>query len=492
MTSDMMKKIILVFVASVISMMPMFAQTLADGQVEAQNVHFQKNTDGVSVDFDLDMTNLTLSGNKGLVFIPKIVSATDTLSLTAIEIYGRLRDLYWQRNEKTATDSPALVCRRHNGTEQVEHYSYSGDFQPWMKNSWLEIVKQDCGCAQKLSPEDGDAVKSEGIDNGAEPQVEPEPEPETNIADLPWKFAYAKPAPEEVKQRAESGSARLNFEVDKYYIRPDFGNNSAELEKIRQTIDLVRNDEDVKLTGISLHGYASPDGPYSHNADLAKNRTLALEKYLESYYRALDKSIFSSDSTPEDWDGFREYMDTCDCGARLAILKIIDDENMTPDEKDWTIMMRYTTFYRKVVIPVIYPSLRRTDYSVTYDVRNFNLEEAKRILRERPQKLSLNEMYAVADTYLEGSEEYNEVFETAVRMFPESEPANVNAACIALEKNDMKSAAKYLANAGDSDEAKNARGVYAAKNGDKDAAVELFREASHLQAAQENLEMLLK
>ena len=159
---------------------------------------------------------------------------------------------------------------------------------------------------------------------------------------------------------------------------------------------------------------------------------------------------------------------------------------MTPDEKDWTIMMRYTTFYKNVVLQVAYPSLRRTDYKVTYDVRNFSLEEARRIIRERPQKLSLNEMFLVANSYEEGSDDFNNVFDVAVRMFPESEIANVNAACVALENGNMKDAARFLANAGDLPEAKNARGVFAAMNGDIEAASELFAQASSLEAARNN------
>lgn len=241
----------------------------------------------------------------------------------------------------------------------------------------------------------------------------------------------------------------------------------------------------MKLTGIYLHGYASPDGPYAHNAELAKNRTRALEKYLENYYNELNSSLFSVNSTPEDWNGFREFADTCGFPGRWDVLNIIDS-NMTPDEKDWTLMMRYTTFYKNVVLPVAYPSLRRTDYKVTYDVRNFSLEEARKIIRERPQKLSLNEMYLVANSYVEGSDDFNNVFDVAVRMFPESEIANVNAACVALENGNMKDAARFLANAGDSPEAKNARGVFAAMNGDNEAALELFSQASSLQAARNN------
>ena len=471
-----MKKIFAILAVVISTSVTLSAQTLANGQVEAQNVNIQKISGTVSVNFDLDLSDLSLSANRGLVLTPIIAGISDTLRLPAIEILGRLRHLYWQRNGATATQNPVIVARRHNGDLQVEHYAYKVPYQPWMKGSRLVIEQADCKCAQRLGTE-ALAVTSDEL----EPEVENTPVEEPVV----WEFAYIKPQPEAVKQRAEEGTARLNFEVNKYDIRSDFGNNAAELKKIRETIDLVKNDSDVSLTGIYLHGYASPDGPYAHNAELAKNRTSALEKYLENYYGELNNSLFTMDSTPEDWKGFREFADTCGFSGRWDVLNIIDSD-MTPDEKDWTLMMRYTTFYKNVVLPVAYPSLRRTDYKVTYDVRNFSLEEARRIIRERPQKLSLNEMYLVANSYEEGSDDFNRVFDIAVRMFPESEIANVNAACVALENGNMKDAAMFLANAGDSPEAKNARGIFAAMNGDKEAALELFSQASSLEAARNN------
>ena len=50
-----------------------------------------------------------------------------------------------------------------------------------------------------------------------------------------------------------------------------------------------------------------------------------------------------------------------------------------------------------------YPGLRHSDYTVRYVVRGFNVEEAKQIIKTRPQQLSLQEMYLVAQTYAKGS-----------------------------------------------------------------------------------------
>ena len=88
-------------------------------------------------------------------------------------------------------------------------------------------------------------------------------------------------------------------------------------------------------------------------------------------------------------------------------------------------------------------ALRRTDYTLEYDVKAFNLEEARRVINTRPQKLSLQEMYMVANSYPKGSEEYNNVFDTAVKMFPEDKLANLNAALAAIDRGDKVSAEKY-------------------------------------------------
>ena len=50
----------------------------------------------------------------------------------------------------------------------------------------------------------------------------------------------------------------------------------------------------------------------------------------------------------------------------------------------------------------IFPSLRVAICKVSYDIKNFNLEEAKEVIKRRPQNLSLNEMFMVANTYPKG------------------------------------------------------------------------------------------
>lgn len=117
-----------------------------------------------------------------------------------------------------------------------------------------------------------------------------------------------------------------------------------------------------------------------------------------------------------------------------------------------------------------FPALRHSDYVVAYTVRGFDVEEARKLIWKEPQKLSLQEMYAVAQTYGTGSKEYNEVFETAVRLFPDDEAANLNAANAAMQRGDTAGAARYLEKAGEGASAEYARGILAALRGEYDAA----------------------
>lgn len=69
------------------------------------------------------------------------------------------------------------------------------------------------------------------------------------------------------------------------------------------------------------------------------------------------------------------------------------------------------------------------------------------------------------------------MFAIAVRMFPDDETANLNAANTAMELGDLKNAGRYLAKSGMRVEVIYARAIFAALNHDYDMAKKLFSEA---------------
>lgn len=447
-------------------------QGVAGGQVRVENKQFRKVGDKVKVAMDIRLDDLKLKSNRGLMLVPMMVNGEDTLRMQAVEVLGRKRYIYWQRNGATMTENPLVVERRHNGEQQTVTYKTEVSYEDWMTNSSLVLAEDNCGCTQSLL---GNALTSDGG--------------EALLG--PWKcaYAYVEPDPEPVKERHESGVARLNFHLDKYDIVPSLGNNRAELDSIRRTIDKVRDDADVKITSIELHGYASPDGNYYHNADLARNRIRALYLYLRDMYNLPD-GLYRNNTTPEDWEGAIAQARKSDLIKKDEVLRIMESE-MHPDQKEAQLRLKTPADYR-FLVDNVFPGLRRTEYIVNYDVRNFNLEEARKLINTRPQKLSLKEMYVVANSYERGSEEYKHAYDVAVAMFPNDETANVNAAYVALDGGDLGRAERYLKRAGNTPQAENARGALEVLRGNFDKARPHFQKAADagLQEAVENLREL--
>lgn len=410
---------------------------LAGGKILIDSVLTQKKSDSLKVAFRLHLDSLQLKSEQQLVFTP-LIAGEDTIALNPIIINGKNQNIRYLRKSSKQKNSQALVVRRRNDTEQQVLFSQTLPYRKWMKAFNLSMTEDLCGCGNL---QDQDTTQMATI------------QPTPRIC----RDHYVKPKAEAIKVRAEKGEAYLSFKLNKSDILADFRENASELRKITSTIDLVKNDKDVSITNIDIHGYASPDGPYDNNKRLANNRAAALRNYVSNLY-TIDNKLFTYHATPEDWEGFKEKVEASNLAEKTAILAIAN-ASLTPDAKDQKIKKLYPVSYR-YIINEIYPRLRHSDYTVTYTVRPFDIEEAKVILKTKPQQLSLQEMYLVAQTYEPGSPEFNEVFDIAVRLFPDDETANLNAACTDLQKGDLVTAEKHLAKAGNSNEAERIRKIY--------------------------------
>lgn len=410
---------------------------LAGGKILIDSVLTQKKSDSLKVAFRLHLDSLQLKSEQQLVFTP-LIAGEDTIALNPIIINGKNQNIKYLRKSSKLKNSQALVVRRRNDTEQQVLFSQTLPYRKWMKAFNLSMTEDLCGCGNL---QDQDTTQMATI------------QPTPRIC----RDHYVKPKAEAIKVRAEKGEAYLSFKLNKSDILADFRENASELRKITSTIDLVKNDKDVSITNIDIHGYASPDGPYDNNKRLANNRAAALRNYVSNLY-TIDNKLFTYHATPEDWEGFKEKVEASNLAEKTAILAIAN-ASLTPDAKDQKIKKLYPVSYR-YIINEIYPRLRHSDYTVTYTVRPFDIEEAKVILKTKPQQLSLQEMYLVAQTYEPGSPEFNEVFDIAVRLFPDDETANLNAACTDLQKGDLVTAEKHLAKAGNSKEAERIRKIY--------------------------------
>ena len=297
------------------------------------------------------------------------------------------------------------------------------------------------------------------------------------------------PDPEDDKLRRIQGRAFLDFPVNETVIYPDYRKNPDELARIHASIDSAMFDKSVIITRITLHGYASPESPYSNNTRLAKGRTEALKTYLIRHYN-FEESVFKTEYTPEDWEnliGFltdsrtrkvkgdfwydnKDYMETPEVPEivsrhRNDLLRVCG-RNMDPDAKEELLKKVGGGEPYKWLLEYVYPGLRHTDYIIDYKIRPFSVDKGRRIIYSHPEGLSLAEMYDVAMSYPEGSENWLDALLIAVKRYPDSETANLNAACGCVRTKRLNDAKKYLKKAGNTMAAQYVANVVKAMEGD--------------------------
>ena len=451
------------------------AQEVAGSQIQIDNKSVSVSADnqlqiGMDVIIPADMK---LNSNTKLILVPVLVErggSGNKQTLPAIYVYGRARQLVEERTGKLPTDAFEIV-RRDKGASQTIFYNTRIPYEKWMNGSVIQMMVTAQECADCLTGEDVADVHSLNLEQYA---VVP-------------SIIFVKPTAE-VKVRAEKGSAYIDFPVNMITIYPDYRRNPYELEEINRTINVVKENADTKITSISLHGYASPESPYSNNKRLAIGRADAIKKYLMNKH-GLSADIITSTYTPEDWEGLREYVANSNIALKDKVLEIIDSDMVDLDAKENRLKALDMKTYQDLLRDC-YPGLRHTDYIIHYTVRPYNLEEAKALLKTRPQHLSLEEMYLVAQTYEEGSEEFNEVFDIAVRMYPEDPIANINAAATELKQGNIEQAVRYLNRSGkELPAAWNNQGAYHLLRGDMTQAEACFQKAKELGSAQADANM---
>ena len=427
--------------------------------VSIENFNMNREGKYLTVEINLDLNKLNVDANRAVLLTPRLVNGTDSLDLPSVGIYGRRRYYYYVRNGIGSISGENETVYRAAGKPDSVAYNNLAEYEDWMDGATLKFHRSDWGCCHEILAE------YEGIVGRHREAFFPE-------------LVFVQPKAEVMKSRSLSGSAYIDFPVDQTVIYPDYRRNTVELGKIQATIDSVRNDTDITITSVWLKGFASPESPYKHNTDLAIGRTAALKKHIGQLYHFAD-NIIQTDYEPEDWAGLRRYVEQSNIDHRTEILVMIDSD-MEPDAKEAKIKRTYPEEYR-FMLQNFYPALRHTDYRIDYNIRTFSeADEIRRIMAEQPQKLSLNEFYLVAGKYEPGTDEFTEVFNTAVRMFPNDEIANLNAANAAIRRDDFGTARRYLDKAGDSAEAVYARGALAVREGYIDTARRYLSKAKEM------------
>jgi outer membrane protein OmpA-like peptidoglycan-associated protein len=414
------------------------------------------------------VVSLQLTAIQDIPFAQSVVIAPvviDTATLRKVElplifINSRNQQIYFERDLKPEFPE-ALALQKKNGEDLHISYLRTVPYEPWMQNSVLKIQKRSCACRD---------WKNRGEEIVA---VFPKEEREPEIQLFP--VYLLPPADKSVKVREEKGSAYLNFVVNKWDILPDYMNNPTELQKIHNSVNIVKNDSNVSIRKMVVEGYASPEGSNSHNIMLSEKRTSALQQYLMR--AGMVKGIkMEARGMGENWDGFvKQLKNESNIPQRDKLLSIATAQ-INLDEKEKRMRNEAAEGYA-YVLKNQFPWLRVTNYTVVYTVRPFTVEESEVVFETRPINLNLNEIYKLADKYANNENKYYSIIRKAYLLYPQDSYINLTMAYLSIKKGEAEEAAEYLSKVKASPEKTMNEGLVAYLKGDIDTAVQLVEKA---------------
>ena len=479
-----MKKILIPIAVWLMACAPVMSQTSYLEHVKVDGRTVEKAGKEVRVSVDIHLDGVDMKKQHALQLVPVLVAAdgAQQLALPPVEVYGKIRHKVVERqsalNGKSEADGSTTCVRRRNGTPQAVHYEASAPFRRWMVDGRLELRADITGCA-------GCGEGHEAVSMGT---VLPYVEPRYALS------TFVQPQEEEVKQRSEVRTARLQYRQADHRVMPAYRDNRAELDKVQASLDAVKENSNLDITGIYVTGYASPEGSATYNLALSERRAKGFTAYVQQHNRELDKNLWHVDWKGEDWAGLRREVEAHPgLLKRDEVLRIIDECAGSPDACEARLKALQPADIYQRLLNEMYVPLRRNEYRIAYTVRHFTLDEAKALLKTRPDLLSVAEIQRVADSYGCGTPEYIAALQVAIETYPDNVAARNNCALALVAAEDYDAAIALLKGHVESDGSLlNLLGVAYAKTGRQAEAKEAFAKAvqAGYAPAEDNLRQL--
>ena len=450
---------------------PAEAQTtyLDDMQVSLGNVSVRDRM--VSMELFINWEAPHVSPQHSLRLTPVIFSkdSSECYYFRPVMVEGRIREKADRRRIELGRDSvfkderdSSIILKVKRSEDKAYRYFQQAAYHPWMLDGRVFIHEEIIGCAECVK---GDSLML--LSGAVLPPYVPQ-----------WSGLDFMLSPKgDDKDREKKHAADLQFPLNMAVIYPDYMDNRKALDEISESIKEANESTVFEITGIRIIGYASFDGPVDFNRRLAYDRARSLADYLMGANPEIPDSLYKVQNGEEDWESLKEAVAAHPVlSGNRSLMKIISSINdSNQDSCEMEIKKDYATYdilRNEILIP-----MRRIEYSIEYQVRDFTPEEAMAFWKEHPEWLSINELNSVADTYGEDSEEYNDVLLKAAVTYPLDVAARANAA-LALYNDGDTSAARSLLEGRNEPELLNILGVMLARDKEYGKAMECFERSS--------------
>ena len=120
----------------------------------------------------------------------------------------------------------------------------------------------------------------------------------------------------------------------------------------------------MRVTGVTITGYASPDGPYAPNERLARKRATDFRNYVDSRYRLSASYPVTVSAVVDEWRAAVPAVEASSIPSKQEVLRILNgSDKATVKEMRLKRLPAAWNYMRRHILP----PMRHVEMAFTYD-----------------------------------------------------------------------------------------------------------------------------
>jgi len=237
----------------------------------------------------------------------------------------------------------------------------------------------------------------------------------------------------------EKYSADIHFLINQANIRAS-ETNSAQYIDLNKRLQEAHAAPNQEIAGLTVNSYASPEGTFKFNEQLAERREKATTGLLEGQLKKDKITEFgelTSSFTPEDWEGFQQLVEKSDIQDKELILGVLSMYK-DPEQREREIRNLSSVFNE--LADQILPQLRYSRVMASINIIGKSDAELINIFNTDTKQLTVDEILYIA-TLTDDNNKKMEVYNRAAQLYPDDYRTYNNLGLTQYVAGDYKSAA---------------------------------------------------
>ena len=284
----------------------------------------------------------------------------------------------------------------------------------------------------------------------------------------------------------QSTSAMINFDKGKSDLRPTEMKDKDMVDYKNWLVGAQSNPK-IAITGISLNGWASPEGEDAFNINLSNERALTAEKAINEMAKSLKlekltPNVVKTYGNGPDNKGLKDYLKSSTIGAAdqdvIIRMMAISGKSDTTGATARKTLANLGKIYQDLE-NICFPQLRRVEVKTNYDLTGYSDDELKSISKATPDTLDVEELLFTATLTTDLNEKLR-LYNIGIKNFAKDYRVHNNAGATLYSLNKMTEAKAAFEKSNSIKEntiAKNNLAAIAGASGDRKKSRELLAQA---------------